>query len=502
MATASTSCDQDEINYYIKCLENSSDKDPESKAYGDYWSLGKNPDNSSNILYFQEKTGTQGEFFFPTSSLKQVEEFTDGVKNGIYWKTANANENKAVSEDRDRGSFGSDPEDPSNLLPEIEERRTQRQSVLPVSPLKPLHDITDAVKNDLYERTNIKLGFVFSHLFQGLTESLPETDQWGTATAIDLLGSWDLVNQGKPNQGKFVFHMQGRWDYGTTGPGSLGPVSLLSNPTANIFDAYDPPLVLRNLYWEQGSPDAGWAFRIGKITPDAILSSSQHLNATTTFITTAGTGSFSNALPDSGLGIVSAWYPSDRFKLVGLFSDANADRFDFGDIGEGDFFKAIEVGLKPFPKTPKSGYWKFTFWHTDGTSDGLGINGMTGVDGWGFFVKLEQELSDDGNAIAILRYGHGFNDSSIFRNLAGAHLLLYDPLGESGLQNDLVGLALNYAELTAPGARGEYNIETFYRFPLFPGVDTTLSYQFIINPALDRNNNNASAFSFRIRSVF
>ena len=52
------------------------------------------------------------------------------------------------------------------------------------------------------------------------------------------------------------------------------------------------------------------------------------------------------------------------------------------------------------------------------------------------------------------------------------------------------------------GARGEYNFEFFYRLPIFPQVDMTLSYQSIFNPALDPDNDQASVFSLRLRTVF
>jgi hypothetical protein len=64
------------------------------------------------------------------------------------------------------------------------------------------------------------------------------------------------------------------------------------------------------------------------------------------------------------------------------------------------------------------------------------------------------------------------------------HFLLYNLPGPEGLQNDLVGIAGNWAKATADGARDEYNVEVFYRFPLFVGLDTTVSYQSVINPAL------------------
>ena len=143
---------------------------------------------------------------------------------------------------------------------------------------------------------------------------------------------------------------------------------------------------------------------------------------------------------------------------------------------------------------------KLTLWHTDGTKDRLAANGNTGQDGWGFFVKLEQELSADGRAIGILKFGRSFEDSAIYEKLAGVSFLLYDPSGPARMQNDLVGLAFNWAEPTGFGS--ESNVELFYRFPVFPLVDLTLSYQLVINPALTRDIDHASAFSIRIRTTF
>jgi porin len=112
-------------------------------------------------------------------------------------------------------------------------------------------------------------------------------------------------------------------------------------------------------------------------------------------------------------------------------------------------------------------------------------------------------LSEDGRLIGIARWGQSFDESALYKYQAGANVLLYDPLGSaSGMQHDLVGLGLNWVEPTAVGSRGEYNAEVFYRFPLFPGVDTTLSYQGVIHPALDPSNDFASVFSLRLRTVF
>ena len=399
-------------------------------------------------------------------------------------------------------SLGS-PTEPSTLLLRIDERSAQKDSLFPVAPLGWLRESTGRAKQDLYDATGLKFGVVFAHVFQGLTDEISGEDEAGTATTMDVLASWDLINRGEPTQGQAVVHVQSRWDYGTTGPEELGTFSLASViGTADTFSRYRQDFVLRNLYWRQGSPEAGWVYRVGKITPDALLSSSEHLDSQTNFLPSGGTGPFAIALPDSGYGAVGAWYFSDRAALAGLVSDANAERFNSGDIGEGDFFTAAELQIKVAPRTPKAPYSKLTVWHTDGTKDGTPINAMTGESGWGVFAMHQQELTADGRAIGILRYGKSFDDAAIYDDLAGVHVLLYEPRLLTRLKNDVVGAAFNWAKARETGARDEYNVEVFYRFPLFPSVDTTFSYQSVINPALTREVDVSSVFSLRLRAAF
>ena len=247
-------------------------------------------------------------------------------------------------------------------------------------------------------------------------------------------------------------------------------------------------------------------YRVGRVTPDQFLNTSRHITPLTSYLPIAGTGGFAMGLPDSGLGMFAGLFVNDRVNVAGVVSDSNADRFDFGDIDEGDLFTALEFQVKVFPVTEKAGYSKVTFWHNDGTKFGNAINGSTGKEGWGVFVKHEQELTCDGRMIAIGRWGKNHNESALYDQQAAAHLVLYDPLNSGNYQDDLfnadlLGVAYNWVQPSAAD-RDESNVELFYRFPLFPHVDTTLSYQMIFNPALDPSNDFGSAFSFRFRSLW
>ena len=400
--------------------------------------------------------------------------------------------------------ISSDPVDPSNVAKTFDERNGQRDSILGRSPLKAVHGVFDRASGRLYRATHLKLNVAFNHAFQGLSQARPDNDKLGTATDMDIYGTWELIKRGKPNRGNLYFKLQGRWDYGTTGPQELGFVSLGSQiGTANTYSAYTPTwLPVRNLYWEQGSKKAGWAFRIGKISTDATLATSRHISPVATFLPNGGTGLFVSGYPDSGLGVVGVVYPCDRLRILGLVSDANGNRQDWGDITAGDLYKAVEVGFQIAPKTKKAGYSKITFWHSDGTKDGKPINASTGAEGYGMTVKLDQELTHDGKLVGVVRWGKTWDKAALYDDQASVHLLLYDPPGPAGLQHDLLGFAVNYAQASAAGARAEYNVEAFYRVPLFVGVDMTLSYQSVIHPALGPEVNHASVFSLRLRAVF
>ena len=101
-----------------------------------------------------------------------------------------------------------------------------------------------------------------------------------------------------------------------------------------------------------------------------------------------------------------------------------------------------------------------------------------------------------------MRYGKSYNGTAVYEKQFLAHFLLYDPANIGRLQNDLLGVGVSWAQANVAGARAETNVEIFYRFPIFPQVDMTLSYQALINLALDPDNDYASAFGLRLRTTF
>ncbi len=398
-------------------------------------------------------------------------------------------------------SAGEGQEDPKTQI-EVINRRTQVQKSLFPSPIQSFRDRFSAGKQRLYEDTGLKLGFSFHTVYQYADDVLPGTADNGWATDFDFVGTWEVLNRGKPNQGQFFFGVEGRWNYNGTGPQTIGLANIAAaGGSANSFERYTPTFILRNLYWEQGTPEAGWDYRIGKITTDAILGLSRHLSPNATFLSNAGTGLFVNAYADSGLGAVGTFYFNDAKGYVkGTIADANGDRTDFGDIGEGDFHTAVEIGYKAFPRTDGAGYSKLTIWNTDGTSDGTPINGNTGSDGWGWSVLVEQELDNDGDIFFVGRWGESNDKAAIYDYQGALALLFYRPF--NWFDSDAIGVQYNYIDPAGEGTRIEESYELFYRFPLLPEVETTIAYQFIDNPGNTREIDSANVFSLRFTTSF
>ena len=407
------------------------------------------------------------------------------------------------SQQSSRESSFAGPAEPVNRLRQVETMRVREDALFPITPLGRLRRVTDYTKQHLYDSTCIKTGAIFTNVFQGVTDALPNQDQLGNATTFTGIAKWELLNRGDPNEGAAWVNVESRWDYGSTGPEALGSFSLGSAiGTADTFDGYPVGFVLRNLYWRQGSEEAGWVYLLGKISPDQLLATSPYLDPQQTFLPSGSIGRFAIALPDSGLGMAGGFRLNDRIALGGLVSDANGDRFNFGDLGAGDYFKAVEIHIDIAPKTENPPTSKLTLWHTDGTQDGQPLNGQLGPEGWGYYALLAQELTCDGRGIGILKYGQSFNGSAAYEQQFGAHFLLKQPGFLGPLESDILGVAFNWAKLPVPGTRDEYDFEVFYRFPLFPELDTTLSYQSVFSPALTRDIDHASVLSLRLRTTF
>jgi carbohydrate-selective porin OprB len=80
------------------------------------------------------------------------------------------------------------------------------------------------------------------------------------------------------------------------------------------------------------------------------------------------------------------------------------------------------------------------------------------------------------------------------------------------LAGDRLGLGASWVDPAVSEGRDEYNLEVYYRFPLFPNLDVTLDAQYMIDPALipivedsspgTKTFDDLFAFTVRFRTTF
>lgn len=395
------------------------------------------------------------------------------------------------------------PADGENQLANALERRTQKKALFPTEPLGFLRNGFGSISDRVYDKTGLRLTLGVHNAWQWYDNQQSGFPDKGSAMDIDFNGRWELVNRGEPNEGGIFFNVDGRWNWTAFGPQTLGFSGIgAAGGTANSFAEYAPALILRQIYWWQGSEEAGWSLRIGKATVDALFMASRHLNPNATFLSNVGTSPNADASPDSGLAIIGNYAFNENWSILARISDANADRYDFGAPGAGDYHKGAELQWRRNKNAVRATTVKVSGWHTDGTKDGKPANVNTGSDGYGFTAFFEHELADDGRPVVIGRYGKSYDGAAIWDQQVGLSFLLYQPLGPLRFETDVFGAAINSVDSATPGTPRETNYEIFYRFPLFPNVDLTLNYQYIDNPATSTEHNNASAFALRLVTTF
>ncbi len=412
----------------------------------------------------------------------------------------------AAAEDKagehNKSSFAS-PEDP---MERVGTQHGGKDKLFDVTALGRFYKGLDSARASLHESTGFKAGAFHSTVYQYASDTLPGQDDYGVATISGLYGTWDAIDKSDPTRGQFSFGVEARWGYDDKlTPTELGFIGIGSaTGTVDPYGETSPKTVLREAFWHAGAEKDGWNYRIGKITPDRMLTSSDHIDPLTLHFPVGSAGAPSIAFPDSGFGAAAGFFLTNKFRLGVVASDAAGDRTDRGDIGQGNFFKAVEAQYQFWPRTEKAGFSTFTVWHTDGTDDPSDANdSSTGEDGWGYFIKLEQELTANGRNIGMIRFGKSFDDSAQYKEQGSIRYARLDPPDPFGLRDDQFGIAVSYVKpILDPFNRDEWGLDTFYRFNLLNRVQFSLGYQVIFDPSFNPDEDTINVFSLRLTQFF
>jgi hypothetical protein len=244
--------------------------------------------------------------------------------------------------------------------------------------------------------------------------------------------------------------------------------------------AYGYRDILITEFWYQHLFD-NISLKFGIIDPDSFIDNSFYKSSNNYFFNSSVSSAPYASMPNSGLGIALK-YKTDNFFITGQLNDADAKVDNsMKHIYEDKLaiYSAIEFGL-----TPKKNKYYLTLWHKD-----IGNNSKSAK---GMIISLNQTL-DENNKIFI-KYAVS-NDALTQQNLSLGW-------GKTDLldKNDIFGIAYSNTKADKD-SQAQNNLELFYRYDYYYGIQLTGDIQFIKNP-LKSDKNFAVLPGIRVRVVF
>jgi high affinity Mn2+ porin len=228
------------------------------------------------------------------------------------------------------------------------------------------------------------------------------------------------------------------------------------------------------------------------------------------------------------------WAGRIGYFLVG--NQPNANVFDMNLFSRGGYVGELELRYEPFGKkgVAKVGSW-FTNTFAGSYNDAVAISLATGLDPttaiaqtrqtrtkYGFYLNLQQDITDDLGAFARFSWNDGRSEISAFtdidQSLSGGLQLKGTSWGRAGDRIGLAGawnmITPDHSRYLAAGGLGvlvgdgrltytaENVVEAFYALQLIKGFTATVDYQLLVNPAYNADRGPVHVLSGRLSARF
>ncbi len=350
-------------------------------------------------------------------------------------------------------------------------------------------------KAQLAEKHGFSYGIDYSAVYFGASDS-PGEDETGGGM-VRFYGSWDLVGRQSGNTGAVVWKGEHRHAYTDVAPGdfgfNLGYAGIIEPPFS------DQGLRLTNLYWRQRLNQGRVALVGGWVDPTDYVDVYALASPWTGFMNFAfSTGTLTIPVPNEGLGLAAAGMVTDNIFLMGGLADSNSDPTDPGAgfksfFNTHEYFKHIEIGWTTSQDMLFLNNIHLTLWHADEREEAQVL------DGWGANFSFSRYIND--RWLPFLRAGYADDGGSLMqKSVAAGFGYQWEP------GNDLVGLGLNWGEPNEttfePGLDNQWTTELFYRWQISRELAITPDVQWLVNPALNPEEDQIWVFGLRARLAF
>lgn len=343
-------------------------------------------------------------------------------------------------------------------------------------------------KNKVNKKVGLSFGTDYTAIYQVATESPGEDDTAGGIWRV--FGNWTLVGRESDNSGSLVFKIENRHGLGTNispqGFGfNLGYVGLTTTPYNNFGWG------LTNLYWHQRLFEGRASFVVGIVDVTDYLDVYGLVNPWTQFSNLSFSTAPTIPAPNQGLGAAFGAMLSDHVYLIGGIADANGDPTDPGEnfntfFDENEYFKHLEIGITSSKDRIYLDNAHITFWHSDKRE-----NVGTPSD-WGLAFSAAKFIDD--SWMPFIRGGFSDEGTGVLKGSVSTGVGYYF----QGI-SDLVAIGLSWGKPEESSLDDQYTAEIFYRFQLSQNIAITPDIQFLIEPALNSDEDFIVVFGIRAR---
>ncbi len=402
-------------------------------------------------------------------------------------------------------AFGQQPTDPpkgaitesaDEIATQIDELELRRTAPRDYGMFEPYLDRWDALWGRVDSALGLNLGFAYTTLFQAASNGNHSGPRSGGAGDLDIFGRWSLFGRKSPgswlNEGMFGFNLEYRHRIGPTTPAELGAsLGSLWNTTTG-FNEQDLSLI--QWWWQQKLFGESLTIRAGELDLSSIFDAYRFNSANFFFQNQAFSDNPTIPFPENGLGVVGAWYPTERWFIILGTGDAEGRKT--ATISESKqntdaWFSAATAGRRGPVGRLGEGLYQVTVWHTDKRSKSPRPSAT------GFSFVAQQEL---GNGwVPYARYAHSSDRATDTRRLitAGA---VYE--GDSRNIGDRFGLSVGWGQPHDRHLRSQWVGEIFYRSEPLRKLQVTPTVQIILNPSKNRADDVIAIYGIRARLNF
>ena len=339
-------------------------------------------------------------------------------------------------------------------------------------------------KRKIRKQHNFQLGQDYTSLYQKASDSLTDTDS-ASAGVYRFFGRWLATGKGTKNNGALVFKIENSHNYGAVSPDELNKELGYLGSSGLLYS--DLGWVLNDFNWQQKFNDGKGGFVVGRIDPNDYMDVVDYANPWTTFQNMNILENHSIAIPDTSFGLGIAHTLNDQWYLKVAASDANGTLDDPGFFEQGaEFFSFAEIGWTPSIAVRDLKDIHVTLWHVD---ERVNENVPEGEG-----VAIGASWSFDKEWIIFSRTGQSRGEASLMRRST--------TIGVGHIWKayfDVFGWAVNYAEPTDQQLSDQTTMETFLKIQLAQNIAFTPSFQLLINPALNPQQDHIQIYGLRFR---